>query len=100
MDETTEWLTKAKAQLEQAATEESGLIDEDGFKAALKPANEYFATRLFGLVSARHGGERVAVDRLVQELTDVAQSPIETRLRTLFDVYDENGKITLRSGIG
>ena len=61
---------------------------------------EYFATRLFGLVSARHGRELMAVDRLVQELTDVAQSPIETRLRTLFDVYDENGKIALRSGIG
>ena len=61
---------------------------------------EYFATRLFGLVSARHGGERVAVDRLVRELTDVAHSPVETRLRTLFDVYDENGNITLRSGTG
>ena len=39
MVETTEWLSKAKTQLEQAATAESGLIDEDGFKAALKPAD-------------------------------------------------------------
>ncbi len=55
-------------------------------------SQEYFATRLFGLVSAHHGGGSVYVDALLQDLTDIAYSPVETRLRTLFDVYDENGK--------
>ena len=53
---------------------------------------EYFARRLFGLLSARHGGDLVPVDDLVRDLTDIAGRPVETRLRTLFDVYDENGK--------
>ena len=47
---------------------------------------------MFGLLSARHGGELVPVDDLLRDLADIAGSPVETRLRTLFDVYDENGK--------
>ena len=34
----------------------------------------------------------MSVDALLHDLTDIANSPIEARLRTLFDVYDENGK--------
>ncbi|KAK2179660.1 hypothetical protein NP493_479g01039 [Ridgeia piscesae] len=90
MDETTEWLRKTKVQLTQAAETETSLVDLDGFKTALNPADGYFASRLFGLLSARHGGDLVPVDDLVRDLTDIAGSPIETRLRTLFDVYDEN----------
>jgi hypothetical protein len=39
MDETTEWLSKAKAQLMEAVETETSPVDLDGFKTALKPAD-------------------------------------------------------------
>ncbi len=39
MDETTEWLRKTKVQLTQAAEMKTSLVDLDGFKTALNPAD-------------------------------------------------------------